>query len=412
VRRAAALLLALLLLGAGDEVTDLNDRARAALDGGRPAEAVQLLQKAVALQPGEPILVRNLAWALFQRGQLAAQAHRSGDALADFQQAGRLNPDEPGYASHAGQLLLRQYRLDEAEDLLRAALARHPGHADGWLLLGDTLALADQLPEAVEAYDRAAAQGEGRLAEIARAASARTAREHAVEKDYRLDRTPYFDILGPVDTQGPQFGTRLAAVLERARAEVCAALAVHPQHRATVVLYPPEAFRAATGTHEWVGGLFDRKIRLPIADVERDAPEIEAAFRHEFTHLVVSELSASCPTFVNEGLAQVMEHGRGKGLARLVAWLDSRPGGRAALPRLADLPETFVEIDDADAVTQAYLLSHAFVDHVVALNGTGPVLAWVRALESQPLAEAWQAAFGRPLAAQEDMFREQVRTAR
>ncbi len=404
--------LALLLPAAGDQVSDLNDRARAALDAGRPAEAVQLLQKAVALQPDEPVLGRNLAWALFQRGRLAADAHRSADALADWQQAWKLNPDEPGYASHAGQLLLRQYRLGEAEALLRDALARHAAHADGWLLLGDTLALQDRLPEAGEAYDKAAALGTGRVAEIARAASARTAREHEVEKDYRLDRTPYFDILGPIDTQGPQFGARLAAVLERARAEVCAALDVHPQHRATVVLYPPAAFRAATGTHEWVGGLFDRKIRLPIADVERDAPQIESAFRHEFTHLVVSELSAGCPTFVNEGLAQVMEFGRGKGMARLTAFLDARSGGREALPRLADLPESFVELADADAVTRAYLLSHAFIDHLVALRGTGPVLAWVRATEGQPLDAAFQSAFGRPLVSQEDMFRETVRTAR
>jgi len=411
-RATAVLLLALVLPAAGDQVSDLNDRARAALDAGRPAEAVQLLQKAVLLEPDEPVLGKNLAWALFERGRLAAEAHRSADALADWQQAWKLNPDEPGYASHAGQLLLRQYRLDEAEKLLRDALVRHADHADGWLLLGDTLALQDRLPEAVEAYDTAAAKGTGRLAEIARAASARTAREHEVEKDYRLDRTPYFDILGPIDTQGPQFGARLAAVLERARAEVCAALDVHPQHRATVVLYPPEAFRAATGTHAWVGGLFDRKIRLPIADVDRDAPQIEAAFRHEFTHLIVSELAAECPTFLNEGLAQVMEHGRGKGLPRLLTYLDARPGGRAALPHLADLPDSFVSLADSEAVTQAYLLSHAFIDELVMLNGTGPVLAWVRALDDQPLDEAFESAFRRPLREQEEMFRDRVRTAR
>ena len=201
-------------------------------------------------------------------------------------------------------------------------------------------------------------------------------------------------------------------MLERARAEVCATLNVTPAHRVSVVLYPPEAFRAATGTHEWVGGLFDRKIRLPIADVDRDAPQIEAAFRHEFTHLVVSEASPSCPTLLNEGLAQVLEHGRGKGVDRLVEYLDAHPGGRESLPRLADLPDTFVQIGDRDQVTLAYLLSHAFVDRMVALHGTGRVLDWARAADRLPLAEAFEEAFGRSLAEQEAQFREHVRTAR
>lgn len=407
--KAAVLALALVL--PADQVNDLNDQARAALDADRPAEAVTLLQKAVALSPDEPVLQRNLAWALFRRGQQAAAAQREPEALADFREAVRLNPDEPGYAGHAAQLLLRQYRLDEAESLLRATLERHPAHADGQLLLGDALALQGDLPAALEAYRRAVELGEGQVRDVARVAAERTAREWEVERDYRLMRTASFDILGPVDVPGPQFAPRLAAVLERARAEVCNALQVSPQRRVTVVLYPPEAFRAATGTHEWVGGLFDRKIRLPIGDVDRDAPQIEAAFRHEFTHLVVSELSAACPTLLNEGLAQVLEHGRGRGVARLVSYLDARPGGRAGLPRLAELPESFVQLTDRDEVTLAYLVSHAFVDRMVELHGTGRVLEWVRAAERQPLAEAFARSFGRPLEDQEAQFREFVRTA-
>src|SRR5262249_16386472 len=113
-----------------------------------------------------------------------------------------------------------------------------------------------------------------------------------------------------------------------------------------------------------------------------------------------------------EGLAQVMEFGRGTGIKRLTDWLDQRPGGRTGLPKIADLPATFLDISDPDAVTLAYLVSHAFGDQPVATHGTGPVLAFVRALDSQPLDEAFQATFRRPLADQEEMFQEAVRSAR
>src|SRR5262249_11196291 len=151
-------------------------------------------------------------------------------------------------------------------------------------------------------------------------------------------------IRGPATNQGPLFGVQLAGVLERARSEVCNALSYFPKQKTIVVLYPQDVFREVTGTHEWVGGLFDRKIRLPIADVQRDQDKIEAAFRHEFTHLIVSEITPDCPTFVNEGLAQLNEYGRGQGLKRLVDYLDDRPAGRQALPHIADLPVSFVDI--------------------------------------------------------------------
>jgi hypothetical protein len=233
-----------------------------------------------------------------------------------------------------------------------------------------------------------------------------------VEHDYRTDVTPSDQILGPALGSAPPFGFPLAYLLVRARAEVCAALGVNPQRKATVVLYPPDAFRQVTGTHDWVGGLFDRKIRLPIADVERDRELIEVSFRHEFTHLIVSDITPACPTFVNEGLAEVMGQGRGKGLLQLAAFLDAQPGGRAALPRIAELPASFMDIADRTEVNRAYLLSYAFLDHVVSFHGTGAAMRWVTELGSKPLDEAYKTATGRALADEEALFRERLRTAR
>jgi tetratricopeptide (TPR) repeat protein len=395
-----------------DEVTDLNDRARAALDAGRPGEAVGLLERALALAPEEDVVRRNLAWAYFRRGQQELAALRLERAALDYRKAVEHNPDEPGYRLHLGQLLLRRYQLDEAERVLRALVAEEGAPPDAWLILGDVLSLQDELPEAKAAYDRAAVGDDEQVAAIARTAAARTARQHLVEHDYRTDVTPYFIIRGPAQGSGPLFGVRLANLLDRARAEVCAALGVNPQRKATVVLYPPEAFREVTGTHEWVGGLFDRKIRLPIADVERDRELIEASFKHEFTHLVISDITPACPTFVNEGLAEVMGQGRGGGLAQLAAFLDAQPGGREALPRIAELPASFMDITDRTEVNRAYLLSYAFLDHVVAFHSASAAMRWVTELGSQPLAEAYQAATGRTLADEEALFRERLRTVR
>lgn len=410
---APALLLFSLAGGAVlDDVNDLNTRAQEAIDEGRHGDAVKLLEEAHRLDPDEPVLAKNLAWAYFLRGRSHLSALRFESALSDYRLAGELNAEETAYRVHLAQLLVRRYQLHEAERVADGIVADDPENGDAWMLLGDALSLQDRLLESIEAYERAATTATGHVATMAARAAERTRRQHVVEKDYRTDKTTNFIIRGPANTKGPIFSVRLSGRLEAARTEVCNALDYYPQQRTTVVLYPPDEFRAVTGTHDWVGGLFDRKIRLPIADVERDEKQIEASFRHEFTHLIVSELVPNCPTFVNEGLAEVMENGRGKGMGTLVSYLDHHPGGREALPFIADLPDSFVEIEDRDAVSVAYLMSYAFVDHVAGHHGLGAVRKWVEALAAKPLAEAYQAATGRTLDNEEALFRELVRTAR
>ncbi len=409
----AAMLLPLLLLVAlaarpADDVHDLNQKAKAALDAGRTADAVLYLESALELEPGEPVLTRNLGYAYFQRGRTHLDAFAWDAAAADYRRAIESVPDEPGYRLHLASLLLRLYRLDEAHDQLRSALELAPEDATAHQLLGDVLNLLDRLPEALEAYGRAKELGGEDLAAKAARAYQRTERQYAVEKDYRTDVTSTFVIRHPAD----QGYLELAALLDRARAEVCNLFDLFPRQKAIVVLYPPDEFRQVTGAHDWVGGLFDRKIRLPIGDPETDAPRIETAFRHEYTHLIVSELAPRCPVYLNEGLAQLAEYGRGTGIGRLVRYTDALGMARDDIPRIADLPESFLEVGDAEQVHVGYLLSHAFVDHVVAQHGMGAALRWARALQGRSPEEAYETAVGKPLEKEEALFRELVRTAR
>ncbi len=397
--------------GSSDEIQDLNERARAALDAGRPAEAVMLLESAHQLDPSEAVIRGNLAYAYYKRALIMVEQRHDDQALADLGRASELDPEEAGYGVHRAQLLLRRYRLTEAETDLRAVLARHATRADAQLLLGDVLNLQDRLPEALAAYTLAEVNGEGEVKRVADEAHRRTSRQYAVEQDYLTDTTDAFVIRHPRDADGTQWGTRLGGILERARAEVCNALGYYPRERTTVVLYPPESFQQATAAHEWVGGLFDRKIRLPIGDLDREQERIEEAFRHEFAHLIVSQLAPQCPSLANEGLAQVVEHGRGQGMARLVAYLETRPTGRAALPQLVTLPDSFITLTDRDQVSMAYLVSFAFVDHVMSMHGSGAVLRWIEDMATAEMEPAYKAATNRSLSDEEKLFREMVLTA-
>jgi len=385
----------------------LNEKASAALAEGRPAEAVLLLESARRLMPGDDVLAGNLAWAYFQRGRNRQASFDDAGALSDFRLAAETYPAESGYALHLSNLALQQYRLEEALAAADAGLEAHPEHAQLHLLRGDALNLLDELDPAVEAYERALAlaAGEPDVRAAAESALARARRQATVERDYAAHASDTFLIRHPVGTDFLD----LLTLLDRARVEVCQALDAWPAGQALVVLYPPDAFRAVTGTHDWVGGLFDRKIRLPIADAQADAGRIESAFRHEFAHLLVSERNPACPTYLNEGIAQWVEFGRGHGLDRLAEHLRAVGAGLDDLPRIEALPSSFVELSDRGQVTLSYLLSYAFVDELVELQGSGAPLRWVRELRRAPLAEAYAAATRRSFERDEEQFREKLR---
>ena len=278
--------------------------------------------------------------------------------------------------------------------------------------MGDTLNLADRLEESLEAYAVAMGHEDSEWASRAADSHARTSRQHAVEKDYLVDINDLFVIKHPVKTGGPLWGNALGSVLAGARAEVCNLLDVQRSRRVTVVLYTPERFREVTGAHEWVGGLFDRKIRLPIGDLSRERDRTEAAFRHEFVHVIVSEWAPQCPSLMNEGLAQLAEYGKGHGQERLLDHLDGRQETWEDLPALSDLPERFLDLKDRDAVSLAYQMGYAFIDHVRAFHGIGAIERWIRASANASMEKAFLTVTGTSFADEEQRFLEALRRTR
>lgn len=402
------------LSGADPRAAALVADASAALEAGRTGDAVTALEAAVAIDPDHPVLVTNLAYALYRRSIDLRDELRFDAAAADLARAVELAPEQSGYAAHLGNLHLRRYRLTEADDVLSAARDRHPDDGELWLLSADTATLLGDLPAAIEAYERAVELCTGERREVAATLLERARRQWSVERHYLTDTTSSFVIRSPNDPSQPLWGPQLAGVLERARAEVGNALGVFPTQRATVILYDRDTFREVTGTHDWVGGLFDRKIRLSLRDepLEQQRDRIEATFRHEYSHFIVSEIAPRCPAALNEGIAQYVEHGRGHGAEMLANHLDARGISRESIPSVAELPETFMTYTSAADVSLAYLVSYAFVDHVVSMHGTIGVTGWLREMNGATLAEAYRRANGRTLADEEALFRELLRTRR
>src|SRR5205814_97190 len=66
--------------------------------------------------------------------------------------------------------------------------------------------------------------------------------------------------------------------------------------------------RYNTEAPSWAGALNDGKLRIPIGGVDAMNPELGRVLEHELTHSFIRSMARGrCPTWLNEGLAQLME---------------------------------------------------------------------------------------------------------
>jgi tetratricopeptide (TPR) repeat protein len=114
---------------------------------GRTREATSTFERALKLDPGNPLLLVQAATARLSAGELQA-------ARAGFEAALRLDPELALAHHHLGLLAASRGDWAEAESRYRRALARDPSSADGLLQLGRLLARTERRTEAKELLER------------------------------------------------------------------------------------------------------------------------------------------------------------------------------------------------------------------------------------------------------------------
>jgi predicted O-linked N-acetylglucosamine transferase (SPINDLY family) len=120
------------------------------LESGDSAQAVELIGRALAINPDDPA-------AQAQYGLALVAENRIGEALPAFHQALALQPGFLPARLGRGAALRRLGRLPEALADYDAALAADPGNADAWNERGSLLRQLHRMDEALESFSRAIA---------------------------------------------------------------------------------------------------------------------------------------------------------------------------------------------------------------------------------------------------------------
>jgi tetratricopeptide (TPR) repeat protein len=299
--------------------------------------------------------------------QAGWSAIKSGDfnaAVDAFEEAARLDPRNAMLWLGAGtaEFLLRHD--SEAREHLERALDLDPKLTRARAQLAQVFKRGGDLAEAIRLYEIVATEVPGDAS--VRDTLDRWKREKDLHERMQLEVGDHFT----VSFEGPEDAAMAAQALEslnKAFWRICDVFGTFPAKSIPVVLYSSQQFSDITRSPQWAAAAFDGIIRVPMRGAGEQGEDLDRVLAHEFSHALIRSLATrGLPTWLNEGLASVLESDD-------LGWANSRLAGMEKRPSLASLSGAFGRMSGADA--QVAYASSALAAKRLLDEAGGPAIA-------------------------------------
>jgi hypothetical protein len=294
-----------------------------------------------------------------------------------FENALRFQPDNATVLIYYAALLVRTGHAAQAVPYAQRAVSTAPQSPDAYTVLGYAQQASDHTKEAVAAWKHSL---ELRPDPAVQQYLDKAQREQTAETDFTQRESSHFVL----HYEGKQTSEAILAALESDYDDLTSSLGMPPRDNVVVTLYTERAFFDVTRAPSWTGALNDGKLRIPISGLSSMTPELARVLKHELTHTFVNNISAGrCPTWLNEGIAQLMEPkslgGDGRQLAQLFKAQRNIP--------LNVLESSFMRFSGAEAYV-AYAESLAAVTYINDSYGVGDIQRILQRLSEGSSTEA------------------------
>jgi tetratricopeptide (TPR) repeat protein len=377
---------------ANPEAYRLNETAVAEVRRGHHEAALDLLVRAVALDPGDASIRSNLARVRTVVGHRLAQAGRVHEAEVQYRAALDADAREAGAWIGLGELQLRQRDPREAAEAFRRAVELRPEDAETRIRLGQAYYNLGDLPTALSEWERAAAMRPDDAA--LRERVTRVRRETEIQTGYRAKESQHFAVVYEGRRQD-DLGQEFVGLLEQAYLDVGYVLGAYPSAPVPVIFYADVDFAPATGLSTDVGGFYNRldgKIRIALRGLKPGDPRLASLVTHEYTHALIYAVGRgnNPPRWVHEGLAVHMEQ-------RRAPQYKEEARRRARASRLESLQSA------------PYVMGSVAVEYLIDRYGMATMRLLLQRLgDGKEFPQAFQETFGTGLATFEQTVRDVV----
>lgn len=228
-------------------------------------------------------------------------------AKAYYDAALRFEPNNSTLLLYYAACLLRSGQAALALPYAQRAVQNAPESPDTLAMLGFAESATDHTAEAIQYWKKSLAlRPDPKVKEYLEKAE----RESQAESNFSEHESSHFNLHFEGKDTSESFRRELLATLDSDFDDLVRDLGYSPHDPIVVTLYTREAFFDVTRAPSWSGALNDGKLRIPVSGMSSVTPDLARVLKHELTHSFVSQISSNrCPTWLNEGVAQ-MEEGK------------------------------------------------------------------------------------------------------
>ncbi len=267
-------------------------------------------------QTGKPELATT---AYFLAGKHESDHGNFPQAKRYYEEALRYQPDNSTLLVYYAAALMRIGATSEALSYAQRAASVAPDSPDAIAMLGFVEYASDHTPEAILYWKKSLAlRPDATVSQYL----ARAERESNAESDFSERESSHFNLHFEGKDTSETFRRDLLAALDSDYDDLARDLGFSPHNNIAVTLYTQQAFFDVTRAPSWSGAINDGKLRIPVSGIESVTPELGRVLEHELTHSFVAQMSSNrCPTWLNEGIAQIEEGKSSSSYGRQLAQL-------------------------------------------------------------------------------------------
>jgi len=302
----------------------------------------------------------------FLAGKHEADHGNFPQAKVYYESALRFQPENATLLIYYAASLMRTGQAAQALPYAEHAVRAAPDSPDALAMLGFVQFASDHTPDAIRSWKKSLAL---RPDATVKEYLARAERESNAESDFSQRESSHFNLHFEGKDTSDNFRRDLLATLDSQYDDLVRDLGYSPHDTIAVTLYTQQSFFDVTRAPSWSGAINDGKLRIPVSGVSGVTSDLARVLKHELTHSFVSQMSSNrCPTWLNEGIAQ-MEEGKssasnGRVLAQMFA-------AGAEIPYNM-LEGSFMSFSGQEA-TAAYAQSLAAAEYIRETYGMGDI---------------------------------------